>query len=575
MKFNGVHIGGRETGPVSIRTEGDHDLAMQYVDYGRKCLGELKRRIQLSPMAYKVGQATWKIENDPKIEITVKSNMIGLADIDEIFIKADVKAQPINRCVGYIIQGFIDSPRLITDEWGDTYYDTDESFVEFAVTVPGEVTGNKTIEYQGDLPSFPFYPETDFSGFPNYNTKLAPIINHSREEYVLVYSLAISINYTGKGPVVWVPNEAAGSHPLPSMPSEWTWVTDNAYASGVCDPGGAWEERPEFLSQPPESPTPQTPKVTWANPDGTTGSSAGTNILDYHPFWTGGHHAPYYPLYDFCFRDGPTCWGSSQAELDAFTGAMGANRISQAANIISPTNAACASNYSAWMSEVYYDRTTSKYYLPYATWEGHQYTYPLRIVKSNDDNGFSINHGFDITNGVKLTGCSTEYGAGALFMMPYLGENIFYYSQDILNRNETITSYSSQLTNVGIASGYAVDQWGWHVEVSTVADTTNQYNVDRNSEYKYDMQDKFGIKNKVRQGVHVINVRRFVESYYKINLKVHLFMSDGGKTVVSINDVEIPEGQKEWNKELRIDVRELKANESPSNLVTVNERASA
>ncbi len=119
MRFGSTEIGGKETGPVSIRTEGDHDRAMQYVDYGRRCLGELKRRIQLSPMVYKVGQATWKIENDPKIEITVKSNMIGLADIDEILIKVDKHAGTITKVIGFVVHANVPDD---TDEWGAPLY---------------------------------------------------------------------------------------------------------------------------------------------------------------------------------------------------------------------------------------------------------------------------------------------------------------------------------------------------------------------------------------------------------------------------------------------------------------------
>jgi len=81
---DGVEIGGKTVTPATIRLYGDETLAQKYIGVGRQILGTLKQQMDLGGL--KAQYADVKLEDGTKIR--AKSNMWGLADIDEIWIEA-------------------------------------------------------------------------------------------------------------------------------------------------------------------------------------------------------------------------------------------------------------------------------------------------------------------------------------------------------------------------------------------------------------------------------------------------------------------------------------------------------
>jgi len=89
MKFDDVHIGGKEVNPVTLRMYGDENLAQKYIGIARLQLGEMKREMQLSIINPDIVQHKSKIKKLPDNTVIKTASIFGIgeqADIDEIWI---------------------------------------------------------------------------------------------------------------------------------------------------------------------------------------------------------------------------------------------------------------------------------------------------------------------------------------------------------------------------------------------------------------------------------------------------------------------------------------------------------
>jgi hypothetical protein len=102
-------IGGRELGPVNIVLEGEKALAREFISHGRAVLGELKQRMEQGNI--QSGKTTKELSGRFQLDgktmqanakITAESNQHGLADIDKLTIRAEMKAIARDMITGFI-----------------------------------------------------------------------------------------------------------------------------------------------------------------------------------------------------------------------------------------------------------------------------------------------------------------------------------------------------------------------------------------------------------------------------------------------------------------------------------------
>lgn len=191
-------------------------------------------------------------------------------------------------------------------------------------------------------------------------------------------------------------------------------------------------------------------------------------------------------------------------------------------------------NESVYASEV--DWPDPMYMPPAFVLPGHSYMYPIQMVKSTVDKGFTSTSGVKIGSDYQLSGISDTEGAGFLFMLPSKGEKQFYFAPEIVSFNAIFANQN------------------------TVGDVK--------------FTGRFGIPITVEAGLHRIQTAPWQGSDTQISAKVHLLMKGSGMVVIDIpkDRLSLPntDSPGRYNyKEIQIDIRALKSGETPASLVSM------
>ena len=165
MKFDDIHIGGKEVEPVNLRFKGSLEKARQYVGEGRKVLGELKRRMQLSmidPEQIFQNQVTKKYRDGTVIYCHSILGVDEQSDIDTVLIDTTSVGKRL-RCLGYIIQGFYDLNG--EEEYAQLTFEVDLPKKSTPVTVTGSGEFDGYPDFNAKFKLLPYYTDVYVSDF--------------------------------------------------------------------------------------------------------------------------------------------------------------------------------------------------------------------------------------------------------------------------------------------------------------------------------------------------------------------------------------------------------------------------
>jgi hypothetical protein len=529
MKFNLTEIGGRETGAAAIRPVGTTSLedALAYANIGRKILGDFKQRLQQGGL--KDGRFEQALKDGTVI--TVVTNMIGLAPIDQIYVDTGGRKQlpKTNRCLGYIVQCIADAARA-TEPIYSAYYIRTE-------LPTGEVLNSKSV--QGLLIN-PAQVPTSLSDFPDNGAKYLDFLAWDGADFTLPSDFQLvspvinlnSITYEGLGPLVYTAGASSGGLPSISLPMQPGWVQVTSYASdsGTCGIDGAGDPVTWFNEVTPCS-CPVRVLVNYQHKADEVLTS-GTHTATV-PFYEGSYtHSATWPSFpDTCVRDytNPYTTGGFQGMiLDDWVSRTGA--VWTAA-----FNAAASLSYDYEMG-FHTDNVDYTYQIDFGLY-GTLSNKLGMILRRNDDKGFITYSGFDYANGqVSLYKRDSSYGQTALFMVPFNDTPRIRYDDAI---QSVITAQEfHQDTNFKLGgSGYVTDgspDYNCQAELMGTPTTSMTYNLIEHWDITNGCADSFAVPIKVEHGVHTVGV---AGNHGDVRVWLLVELKDGSMGIVKINHV--------------------------------------
>jgi hypothetical protein len=526
MKFNLTEIGGRETGAAAIRPVGTTTLedALAYANVGRKILGDFKQRLQQGGL--KDGRFEQTLQDGTII--TVITNMIGLAPIDQIYVDTGQRKrkQSFSRCIGYIVQGFTDSP----------YYS-----VLFDLTTPSGARlpySNDFASYGSTLPADMSPPGVDVSA--PFVDNGAKYLNYYKsgdltdyQEVLLNFNYYYSV-FDNRGPNVYsvAPVGDGLSSPLFVGDGALTYVWDTSLVINV-------------------------------NPENSY------NSITYD-----------IPAYEYSDTNPDTEWNMLGISFEDWADHM-SNYINE--NFWGPLIIPRINDIA---SEAYDIKVASQ-----DTTVGYDYRWLFAdsaggtFQRRRDSKGFVTNMGFEMVrndadfvaiggSGIVFHELGQSYGEGALFMMPYsaerrnlkLAQSVREYQEAISDFNVTETITGSVNAAVGtLAPGVPAStfhEWSYADDEAGPNIVETDYNT-------WTPASTFAIPIKVEAGIHKIKVKRQSTAAQIKKLKIFLLVDgdNGGALIertIQQADIVLGSTETEWSKEIHIQIGEFSGNQIDS-----------
>jgi hypothetical protein len=507
MKFNLTEIGGRETGAAAIRPVGTTTLedALAYANAGRRILGDFKQRLQQGGL--KDGRFEQALKDGTVI--TVVTNMIGLAPIDQIYV--DTGNRKLNKksklCFGYIVQCIADSTRATKPVRAD---------YKIRLDLPsGDIL-------YGKLPfstNFVLNPDpVSLTDFPDNNAKYLIYYRFNPEGggfsldsgFQLV-SAAIhyqGLTYEKLGPVVYTKGSATGiGYPeTNTLNPGWSYVTTASSDSGACgiDADTGLPVGWSFTSTPCTSPI---IAIAYDHLGGTqvfdSTTHTGTTLM-----YAGTYHQVELPLFpDTCVKDytkaspsdvGDGTPNTAVNDWDSRTGAA----------VVAVRNEASeyAYNYSVgfYNDELVYEYIRN--YSPYVGGLDDPHVGP--IMRRADARGFITYSGFYFDNGIiQLPKKSSGYGQTALFMIPLDDTQRFRYTDDIQTAINS-TAYEDTIDyNIGYSqNGDSGTDCEFSAFGTVEPDGVPPSNIYETTTLSNQCTDLFGVPCTVEYGQHTVGI---------------------------------------------------------------------
>jgi hypothetical protein len=542
MKFNRTEIGGRETGAAAIRPVGTTSLedAFAYANIGRKILGDFKQRLQQGGL--KDGRFEQALQDGTVI--TVITNMIGLAPIDQIYVDTGQRKKigGVIRCAGYIVQGLEVAEKISS---GDAYH------YRYIQTSPSGVTHDyrKIGGYVHDE------PPANSNDFPDNGARYLSCGGTFGADYKAVM-VAIQSNQMwaeGFGPYTWsavsiTAEEMDVPYPvvdtLPALNAGWTLVSSYSYSSGTCTDGtdsASWEEEGQICQETYHWSTihpdqdPQIQVVYDSEQPVVQGS-----------YYTGGHtYGGVFPVF-----------GCSRDSAEVFTGygtpALVVDIMEQMTAKAAAMTAVGAIQYA--LDLALWEGTNDFFYQGqlFSTLSGSiHYRFAEEGYKRTDGKGYWVNAGLRLaTYNGRAVFHLTEAGRGGgegrsvFFMIPTGTSRIFRYA-DTLQDSAYSNAYDGDDLYLGIAvgerdplthpSGFRIET----VDYEGICGTSSQLgynpaNITRSQDPngivrfldELVIADTFGVPITVEAGSHQVDVVAFQPGS---SVKVWLLLDDGEK----------------------------------------------
>jgi hypothetical protein len=533
MKFNLTEIGGRETGATAIRPVGTTTLedALAYANAGRRILGDFKQRLQQGGL--KDGRFEQALKDGTVI--TVITNMIGLAPIDQIYVDTgNRKLHPgINRCLGYIVQCIADAARA-TEPIYSAYYIRTE-------LPTGEVLNSKSV--QGLLIN-PDQVPTSLSDFPDNGAKYLDFLAWDGADFTLPSDFQLvstlinnnSLVYEKLGPITYSKGAASSEYsPMTDLSPGWSFVTAYTADSGVCgmdaDNGSpvGWS----FESIPCTNTLHVLADFQHKADEVYDGDSFTGTTLHYSGSYTQAH-LPLFP--DGCLMDysNPYNAGAPPAYSPGTFSEKVNDWDSRSGDIyVALMNEASAYAY-AYEQAFYTDNVDYTYQIDFGLFGSLSNKLGM-ILRRNDDKGFITYSGFDFSGGrVSLYKRDGEYGQTALFMVPFNDTPRIRYDDGI---QSVITAQEfHQDTNFKaggsrkVTDGTTDSNCGVHNMGLAIASGT--FNIIEHWDITNGCADSFAIPVKVEYGIHTVGV---AGNHGDVRVWLLVEMKDGSMGMVKIN----------------------------------------
>jgi hypothetical protein len=502
MKFNLTEIGGRETGAAAIRPVGTTTLedALAYANVGRKILGDFKQRLQQGGL--KDGRFEEALKDGTVI--TVVTNMIGLAPIDQIYVDTGnrKRGKKISRCIGYIVQC------ISATQPSSTRY-------LVRVTLPsGDELNSKSITGM-------FFSEADLvaTDFPDNGAKYLNYASWDGSEYTIPsdYQLVStlisddSLVYEKLGPITYSKGAATSSYlPMTGLNPGWSVVTAYTADSGTCgidaDDGSpvGWS----FESIPCANTLHVLADYQHKADEVYDGSSFTGSTLHY----SGSYTQAVLPLFpDGCLMDysDPYDAGAPPAYSPGTFSQKVNDWTSRSGDIyVALMNEASAYAY-AYELTFYTDIIERLYRTDFAsipTW-GSKLN---MILRRNDDKGFITSSGFDFIsyNEIALKARNDSYGQTAVFMLPFDDSLRFSYPTAISDALPALEFHQDTNFKAG-GSGITTDgtpDYNCGVHDMGLTTASGAFNIIEHWDITKEVSGDFGIPITVEAGIHTVGV---------------------------------------------------------------------
>jgi hypothetical protein len=502
MRFNLTEIGGRETGAAAIRPVGTTTLedALAYANVGRKILGDFKQRLQQGGL--KDGRFEQALKDGTVI--TVVTNMIGLAPIDQIYVDTGNRKRKLKqgRCIGYIVQC------ISATQPSSTRY-------LVRVTLPsGDELNSKSIT---DM----YFSEADLvaTDFPDNGAKYLNYASWDGSEYTIPsdYQLVStlisddSLVYEKLGPITYSKGASSGEYsPMTGLSPGWSFVTAYTADSGTCgiDADDGTPVGWSFESIPCTNTLHVLADFQHKADEVYDGGSFTGTTLHYSGSYTQAH-LPLFP--DGCLMDysNPYDAGAPPAYSPGTYSGKVNDWDSRSGDIfVALMNEASAYAY-AYELAFYNDLIERVYRTDFTsipTW-GSKLN---MILRRNDDKGFITPSGFDFIsyNEIALKARNDEYGQTAVFMLPFDDSLRFSYPTAISDALPALEFHQDTNFKAG-GSGEVTDgtpdyNCGVHNMGTTTA--SGSFNITEHWDITKEVSGDFGIPITVEAGIHTVGV---------------------------------------------------------------------
>ena len=536
-----IEIGGKEYNPVRFRLSGDEEASRQLAGFGRRILGDLKRQMQLGELT-QLSTRPLRLDNGSIIQAHSRFGEDGMPDMDEIWISTPSGGGEKIKCIGYIVQVFLDSNQ--------------DSIAFLKVTTPsGKVLGLDAYEDIGAPEGF----DVAFDSYPDNGAKYEdhnPTDTYPEPEMqtVFVSDVFQGATYQGYGPIT-VEESFSGDSSLPPLGTGWVWVTSYSYSTGSCGGSGPWEEEA----------TPFSGTITLpAGTHYTVPEYSLTGIAAYYV----GTHSPI-PPFNTCENDGANSpsSGTGLSAGDWNTQLTRYGRVTLRNPLaIQLYNSANAQNYEYHMANTYVDWGDPTYSAFFGKCDN--------IIRRKDGHGFITRSGFDFDSGeISLKFKSVDYGHGALFMVPDGDKRRYRYAEDVVDANTYRIEEAHDYTDIGnifdiagtILDGTGDDIFGSIPETNLIDNSrVNVTDIELSTHTL--ISDPFGIPCKVEEGIHKVEIQdRTNETNTVRSVKVHLFFDNGQSMTTKQIDMDATVMRfdtgtykaHDWEKDIKIKVGEF------------------